>query len=137
MRPLKGPGCAVALPIVVLAIGGFWAFRWWRAPGHGELVVVSGSLTQPYVLEGHVSLGVTRDHPDCTAFKVQNPMPAHDSVTGHFQRLGQDRYRMTLDLREAPLGGFCGWRITQLAVQVLPPKDPFLYASSWPACARM
>ena len=52
MRQRKRPGCAAALLVVVLAIGGFWAWH-------------------------------------C----------------------------------------FCGWRITQLAVQVLPPKDPFVYAS--------
>ncbi len=132
-------GCAAVILAILLLAGGLLAWRWWRAPGHGGLIMLSGSLTAPYELEGHVSLRVSRDHPDCIAFKVQNPMPAYDSVRGKFQRLGGDRYRMVWDLREAPLGGFCDWRIEELAVHLAPWKSVRLSASPLlltPASAR-
>ncbi len=118
MRALKRPGCAAALLAVALVIGGFWAWRWWRAPGHGGLIVISGYLPPTYVLEGGVSVGVARNHPDCMAFKVQNPVPAYAGVSGEFRRLGHDRYRMVMDLRESPLGGSCGWRINAISVRL-------------------
>ncbi len=122
MRIREKPGCATALVVALLVLGSFLAFRWWRAPSHGGLIVLSGSLTPPYVLEGSVELVASRAHPDCTSFKVQNPIPAYKSVAGHFQRLGDERYRMVMELREAPLGGFCEWRIELLVVHLYPRK---------------
>ncbi len=105
---------------ILLVVAAGAGYAWWRAPRHGGIVVITGRLPEPYVLRGGAFLRVARRDPECIAFPVQNPIRRAESFAVEFERRDGDRYRARIDLREAKLGGSCGWRIEQLGLGVYP-----------------
>src|SRR5690349_15687588 len=82
------------------------------------VVVFHGTLAPELRMEATASVETSRDIFLCKTHLLANPSRKRQNVEAVFRRVAKDRYELRFDLRDAPQGGFCEYKLRWVLIDI-------------------